>query len=122
VTKLLPIVLAAALLAPAAAGSRPDSGVRGKVVYGPTCPVERPGESCTRPYRATLRVRKRPSQRLVGTVHSGNDGRFGLRLSPGRYLIVPVSGHPFPRASSVPVRVRAHRFTRVTIAYDSGIR
>jgi hypothetical protein len=99
-----------------------DSGVRGKVLYGPTCPVERPGERCVRPYEATLRIRQRATHKLVATVRSADDGRFRVRLAPGRYVIVPVSGRPYPQASPQRVRVRRHEFTRVTIRFDSGIR
>jgi hypothetical protein len=116
------VVLAVTLYAPATAAARLDSGIRGYVTYGPTCPVERPGERCERPYDATLRIRVRTTHRLVVTVRSGGDGRFRVRLQPGRYVIDPVAGHPFPRASPVFVTVRAHRFATATIAFDSGIR
>ena len=33
----------------AARASPPNSGIRGIVLYGPTCPVERPGHTCERP-------------------------------------------------------------------------
>jgi hypothetical protein len=104
------------------AAARADSGVRGMVLYGPTCPVEREGEQCVKPYKATLHIRKRSSHRLVVTVRSGEDGRFRARLAPGRYVIEPVSERPFPHAAPVTVSVKRHRFTRVTIVYDSGIR
>ena len=111
-----------AATAPAAVSARPDSGIRGNVVYGPTCPVERPGERCERPYDATLRIRVRKTNKIVKTVRSGEDGRFKVRLRPGRYVVEPVSGNPYPRAESVPATVHAHKFTRVTISFDSGIR
>jgi hypothetical protein len=116
------VVLAVALVVPGIALARLDSGIRGYVTYGPTCPVERPGEHCERPYDATLRIRLRSTHRLVATVRSGGDGHFRLSLRPGRYVIDPVAGHPFPRASSVLVTVHAHRFARATVAFDSGIR
>jgi hypothetical protein len=103
-------------------GTRLDSGVRGKVLYGPTCPVERVGEPCVEPYRATLRIRRRASHKLVATTRSDAQGRFKVPLAPGRYVIVPVSGRPYPNAAPKPVRVERHRFTRVTITFDSGIR
>src|SRR5439155_25449016 len=101
------------------ARERLDSGVKGKVLYGPTCPVQRAGESCVRPYRAKLRVLKQATRGVVATTRSDAGGRFTVRIAPGRYVIQPISAHLYPRASSQRVRVRAHRFTRVTIFFDS---
>ena len=63
---LVSLVSLVALVGPgpgaaAAAPGRPDSGVRGIVLYGPTCPVQRAGQSCERPYQATIVVRREPS-------------------------------------------------------------
>ena len=98
-----------------------DSGIRGHVLYGPTCPVQRVGQTCTRPYQATIAVRGRGG-RLVARVRSSSGGYFSVRLTPGRYVLVPEAGRPFPRSSSQSVTVRSHRYTNVTISYDSGIR
>ena len=99
-----------------------DSGIRGNVVYGPTCPVVRPGRSCERPYAASITVRRAHTRALVMRVRSGADGRFTAFLAPGRYLLVPRNGHPFPRAASQTVSVHRASFTLATIHYDSGIR
>lgn len=110
---------------PAAARSaaRPaDSGVRGTVTYGPTCPVERVGQSCTRPYEATIRIRRAAGGPLVATARSDRQGRFRARLAPGRYRLEPVNGRPYPRAAPQTVTVSVHRFTSVSIRFDSGIR
>ena len=115
------VIAAVALIADSSA-ARIDSGIRGKVVYGPTCPVERPGESCERPYDAKLRIRLRSTKRVVATVRSGKDGRFRVRLRPGRYVVDPASGRPYPRAEPVAAVVHAHKFTRITVSFDSGIR
>jgi hypothetical protein len=113
----------------AASGRVPDSGISGRVVAGPTCPVERvpPLPGCApRPLAVTLRFR-----RLVGgtargtTIRSGADGRFRVRLAPGTYLVLPLprAGSPFPRPPGEAVEiVHPHRFTFVTITYDTGIR
>jgi len=110
------------LIGHASAGARVDSGIRGRVVYGPTCPVERPGQTCERPYDAKLRIRSRSTMKIVATLRSGKDGRFRVRLRPGRYVVEPASGRPHPRAEPVPATVHAHKFTRVTVSFDSGIR
>jgi hypothetical protein len=99
-----------------------DSGIRGRVLYGPTCPVQRPGRSCERPYHASIAIRREHTGTLVMHVRSGAGGRFTAFLRPGAYLLVPRNGSPYPRARSRTVSVRRNAFTVVTIRYDSGIR
>jgi hypothetical protein len=103
-------------------GRRVDSGIAGRVVIGPTCPVQRIGQSCVRPYQATITIRREPKRRFVARVRSSSSGRFRVALAPGTYVLVPQSGRPFPRGSSRTVTIRSHRYTRLVISYDSGIR
>ena len=119
--------LAACGAAGGAAGTPVRSGIAGKVVEGPTCPVESvpPQPQCApRPLAATLRI-SAPGGSHVRTVHSGADGRFKLALRPGTYLVTPEpkAGSPFPRPPAAEqVRVRPGRYTRITVTYDTGIR
>jgi hypothetical protein len=92
------------------------------VLYGPTCPVQRPGQTCVRPYRAWITITREPSGTLAARVRSAADGRFSARLVPGRYLLQPRNGKPFPRAQPRAITVSRHRFSTVTIRFDSGIR
>jgi hypothetical protein len=101
---------------------RVDSGIRGLVLYGPTCPVQRPGRSCERPYQASIAIRHEHTGTLVMHVRSGARGRFTVFLAPGSYLLVPRNGRPYPRAHSQTVSVRRNAFAAVTIRFDSGIR
>jgi hypothetical protein len=119
---MVAVLAALALGTAGAAPAPPDSGVRGLVLYGPTCPVQRPGQTCTRPYRAWITIRSEPSGTVAVRVRSGTDGRFSARLVPGRYRLEPRNGQPFPRARAQAVSVRPHRFSTVTIRFDSGIR
>lgn len=110
-------------LASAASGTRQrDSGITGEVRIGPTCPVERPGKVCERPYRATVTIRREPTQAFIARVQSSATGQFRIALAPGRYLLVPQNGRPYPRSTSQVATVRIHRYTAVVINYDSGIR
>lgn len=101
---------------------RPDSGIHGRVLYGPTCPVERPGHTCVRPYQASFTIRRMPAGTVASQVRSGAAGTFTARLRPGLYVVAPHNGSPFPRAQSQTVSVRRHHFTEVVIRFDSGIR
>jgi hypothetical protein len=98
------------------------------VVAAPTCPVERvpPFPGCApRPLAASLLIHRGGSGAPGTRVHSGADGRFRVRLSPGRYVVQAMAqtGSPFPRPPAPEtVTVHPHRFTTVTITYDTGIR
>jgi hypothetical protein len=99
-----------------------DSGLHVRVLLGPTCPVQRAGQNCIRPYQATVSILREPTNRTVATARSDAHGRFSVHLPPGRYLLRPHTGRPFPRSRPQTVMVHARRFTNVTITYDSGIR
>jgi hypothetical protein len=116
---------AACLAGPALASSEeePDSGVRGSVKSGPTCPAEQPGGECApRGYKTVIRVRTVPGDELVKKIHTGPHGGFRAELAPGRYRLNPQSGHPFPSCDSRKVTVKAGTFTRIQLVCDSGIR
>lgn len=103
----------------------PGSGIRGRVLVGPTCPVERvpPDPRCApKPLSARLLVLRASDRRRVGSVRSGKDGRFSIRVRPGRYWLRAARSRGLPFARPVLVTVRSHHFTRVTIMFDSGIR
>ncbi|MEA2315112.1 MAG: hypothetical protein QOI03_1804 [Solirubrobacteraceae bacterium] len=119
---MLSLAAAAAACASGSAAGPVDSGIHGRVLYGPTCPVQLVGQSCTRPYQATISVRSKSTGRLLARVRSSTQGYFSVRLAPGRYVLTPESGHPFPTSSPQSVVVYRHRYTSVTVRYDSGIR
>jgi hypothetical protein len=117
------IVVAALLAACGVAGS-PTGILEGKVTLGPVSPVEQVGGPPNiRPYAATIDVETLGGD-VVAVVKSGNDGAFFVRLQAGSYRLVPrqPEGRPYPRAPSLNAIVLADRTTKVTIAYDSGIR
>jgi hypothetical protein len=132
VRKRGPWVLAVAGLClaagPLATGQPAQSGIAGRVVDGPTCPVEQtpPASRCgPRPLAAPLRIRREHGPAHAFLVNSSRDGRFRVVLEPGHYVITPraQSGSPLPRPPApVEVIVRLHRFSHVMIEYDTGIR
>lgn len=113
----------AAAVAPAAVSAHHrDSGIRGRVIVGPTCPVQRVAHACVRPYRVTIAIRRQPTSRLAATVRTSANGRFTVALAPGRYLLVPQTGRPYPRSSPQTATVSPNHYTSVVISYDTGIR
>jgi hypothetical protein len=99
-----------------------DSGIEGQVTIGPTCPVVRLDQRCPdKPYQATLTVLD-PAGKKVTQVLTDANGLYRLALAPGDYILHPESPGVMPSAQDVPFNVVAGRFTKLDIAYDSGIR
>ena len=99
----------------------PDSGVRGRVVLGPQCPVESATSPCPdEPWSGTVEAR-RGSDRVEQTTDS--EGKFELRLTPGTWtLTAVVEGGGPPTAKPIAVTIRPHSFRSVTLTVDTGIR
>ena len=112
----------------AASGGVRDSGIDGRIVAGPTCPVERvpPSPQCApRSLVASIRIHPAGKSSPRWTARSGADGRFKIRLRAGEYIFrpQPESGSQLPRPPSpTEVRVRPGRFTKIIVTYDTGIR
>lgn len=117
-------IIVAAILAVVAALHHADTGVKGLVTIGPTCPVERPGDPNCRdkPYRAALKLVRARGNTLVKTFASGSDGRFTVHVAAGRYLVEKAAPSRLPSLRPVAVTVTRHRFSRVAIQFDSGLR
>ena len=120
------LVLVALVVAASATGA--GHGITGRVVAGPTCPVETipPDPKCApAPVAARVRVYRRADHDLVAQARTRTDGSFRIRLRPGRYSVTarPVAGGPLPRCpSGIHATVRTGNYTRVAITCDSGIR
>ena len=101
----------------------PNSGVRGSVTFGPLCPVVRAGSPCPdRPWQGTVQALTQDGATFVDSAPTDKSGAFTLRLSPGVYLVTPVTPDGPPTATFTKVRVTAAAFVEVTLQVDSGIR
>lgn len=119
------ILLTLASCAPAAEGRRPASGVAGRVLLGPQCPVEQVGSPCPdKPVAAEVQVFEPGSDEVVTSRDSGEDGRFRIDLEPGSYELLPVVSDAggLPYGKRVQVTVESGEYARVTLSLDSGIR
>lgn len=102
--------------------------VVGKVILGPTCPVERnpPDPACApKPYKSTLIVWSTWTGSSYRPVATDANGMFTLSLAPGAYSIAvsqPSSGTPFPRCAQLNISVLAKASQSVTVNCDTGIR
>jgi hypothetical protein len=104
-----------------------ETGIRGVVVAGPTCPVvtDPPDPDCgDRAVPGAVLVILDMDGEEVARVSSAADGSFALDLAPGAYRIVPqpVEGL-MGTASALDVRVEIGEPPGdLTIAYDTGLR
>lgn len=102
-----------------------NSGVRGTVSLGPTCPVERipPDPACAdKPYAAAILVYRAGSGTPFIIGNSDMSGAFQFSLPPGSYTINAGSGKTLPRCTPVNVIVPTDGYASTTISCDTGIR
>ncbi|MDZ4226417.1 MAG: hypothetical protein U1C66_02920 [Patescibacteria group bacterium] len=102
-----------------------NSGVRGTVMMGPTCPVEQypPQAECAdRPYQTLVAVFRAsdPTHAFVLT-ESDVQGMFEVSLPPGDYL-VGAGESALPSCTAQEVTVEPDLYTSITVSCDSGIR
>jgi len=118
---LLLFLVACAGRAPSSSG---DSGIRGTVLLGPTCPVETLESPCPDRPLADVEIRVLRGSDVVATVRSDGEGRFAVALDPGRYEVQAVveEGGPGMSAKPVDVVVTNGVFNDVNVPVDSGIR
>ena len=129
IVSIAPLAAAVAVVAACGSGSassssKLDSGIRGRAFLGPTCPVETvpPSPNCKpKPLAVGIAVLRASDRRRVATTRSGRDGRFVVRVRPGRYYLSG-SSKKRPFARTVLTTVHAHRFAHIRITFDSGIR
>lgn len=113
--------------APAAVpGASSQGTVKGSVVLGPVCPVERipPDPNCApRAYKTQITVsRNIETPEKFMTLATNASGTFSVSLPAGEYVLHPVGGSVYPRCEEKLVEVSAGATTDVVINCDTGIR
>lgn len=102
------------------------TGIEGRVLIGPQCPVVREDTPCPdAPYAADIEVWDAERTQLVTTFATDEkDGLFRVELPPGDYYLDPQEPREgvLPIAEGRVVTVPEEGFTEVTITYESGIR
>ena len=101
-----------------------STGIRGLVLAGPTCPVERAGQSaCVRPVSGASILALDSAGHEVGRAVSDSAGAYFLRLAPGTYAVVPqhVDGL-MGVAPEQTVTVPDGPPVQLDLEYDTGIR
>jgi hypothetical protein len=130
VKRSLPLVLAPLLLLAACAERAPSEGssglgtVEGRVLLGPTCPVETEGSPCPDEPLAGEVVQLVAGDVVVASAVSDPQGRFSFEVEPGRYRLMwaPDEDVGIRFAKPVVVTVVAGRTVSVDLLIDTGIR
>lgn len=106
----------------ARAGAGGDSGIEGRVLLGPQCPVVSEATPCPDEPVATEVVVMTRDGEEVARGRSGEDGRFRIALEPGSYVVQAVVAGNALFAKPVDVTVTAGEFVSVIVPLDTGIR
>lgn len=120
----LPLQNAVANAGPPARDKEQSSGMKGKVLLGPTCPVETepPDPNCAeKPYARGLLAVSRAGK-MVAKAKTDRKGEFSIALPPGTYIITQLAQNFYPRIHSEPIVIVKNKFTSVIIHGDTGIR
>lgn len=102
-----------------------DSGIRGVVMLGPTCPVVRepPDPDCAdRPYATDVLLYRAGESAPLAFTKSDVQGRFEFAIPPGEYIVQGVGERPLPSCGETSMTVAPGVFTAVTLSCDTGIR
>jgi hypothetical protein len=121
---LIPLVLLTLACGLFARPAPTDSGVTGRVLLGPMCPVVIEGQEYPdQPYQATLTVNSLNGRKIV-RFQTDKQGNFTVPLSPGEYILHPEAPQnaPLPIAEEQRFTVFPGEYTRLIVQYDSGIR
>jgi hypothetical protein len=102
------------------------SVLTGQVLIGPTCPVARPNpppECADRPYQASISVQPPDGSQELLRFDTDDSGNFSVELSPGDYLLVPLTppGRILPRGQPQLVSLDPGATSSVTLHFDSGL-
>jgi hypothetical protein len=118
---VLALIVVLASCARSGGSEGPASGIRGRVVMNPTCPVETAASPCpTKPVATTVVIESEDGD--FRRIETETDGTFRIELPPGRYL---VTAQPPPGTMLVPVVQRVTieaGVHRVTLVLDSRLR
>ncbi len=101
--------------------------IKGKVLLGPTCPVERipPDPNCAeKPYQTKIQVIAVGSLKSspYAVVDSNANGEYTVTLPVGEYALQPVGGKMLPRCETKNVSIKSNETQEINLFCDTGIR
>jgi hypothetical protein len=98
------------------------SGVIGRAIEGPGCPVEVVGQPCPPAPAAVIVEVVDVSGDIVGSGSTNSDGWFAISAPPGSYTLRAQGSNGFPFCDPETAIVEPSEATRTDLTCDSGIR
>jgi hypothetical protein len=108
-----------------AAAAETTGRLVGSITLGPGCPAESAAEDCrdVPADGARLLVRRPDDGTVAARVEAAADGRYGVDLPAGRYLVeLDPRGIEMTKDLPAETEIVAGRETRLDVRIDSGIR
>lgn len=122
----LSVVVVVSLIGGCGQASHSDgskSRVRGQVLAGPTCPVERPGDTNCEPAPVQGTIKFTHDGDVVDSVKIDPIGDYSIEIRAGSYtLTIDIGDNIFPSCLPVDVEVLANVEMEVDVFCDTGIR
>ncbi len=97
-----------------------NSGIEGKIIYGPTEPVCTINEPCSNPYTGEVLIKSKYLAITLKTFETNDKGEFKVNYQPGTYYLE--TKQKFISSCRQLVNVEKNKFTNITLDCDSGIR
>ncbi|MDQ1395257.1 MAG: hypothetical protein QOG64_516, partial [Acidimicrobiaceae bacterium] len=105
---------------PSSASPDGISGASGRVMVGPTCPVQQAGQSCEKPAsNVEVRATAHGGSAPVANTTTGADGSYQLALAPGTY---DLSANAGMSCRPITITVESGRISHADVTCDTGIR
>ncbi|MCR4328393.1 MAG: hypothetical protein NUV53_02635 [Patescibacteria group bacterium] len=103
------------------------SGVEGRVLLGPMCPVMRnpPDPNCAdKGYETTVQIIEKNSSKssLFSSVETGKEGGYRAMLPPGEFSVQAIGGQPFPYCEMKKISIGPDEMVKADLSCDTGIR
>jgi hypothetical protein len=105
------------------------TGISGRIIVGPTCPIVGPQCPPAASEQGLVRIERGSDTRgsgggqFVERVASDRNGAFAAHLDPGAYVLAVEKTHSgYPLAKPQQVRVEAGVVSYATLTLDTGIR
>jgi flagellar basal body-associated protein FliL len=97
-----------------------ESGIVGKITYGPIAPVCRENEPCSKAYTGKVIIKTEDKSREITSFSTDSNGEFKISINPGTYYLETAQRFISPCGQIV--RVEQSQFTNITLDCDTGIR
>jgi len=97
-----------------------NSGIEGRIIYGPTSPVCKINEPCEKPYLGEVLIKSKDSIGIIKVFNTTENGEFKVSLKPATYLLETKQN--FMITCNQYVTVEQDKYENISLNCDTGIR